>query len=282
VADATGIARYYDRSTRRFLRMGGSGTALAIHRPLWAPGIRTTAEAADHVNHLCATLAEEALARTPSVVVDLGCGVGGTLLHFGRRWPQARLLGLTLSATQADIARAEAGRSGLAGRCTIRNTDFLREAGAGDADLVVAIESHVHAPDPDRFLSAAATRLAPGGILLVVDDMLARAVDALAPRDRRLVETFRRGWHLGHVSTPDALSAAARAVGLREIARRDLGPFLRLDRLRDHLLRAAGPVADALGLVRVPLFANMIGGNALTIAHRRGVLAYIIMAWQRP
>jgi hypothetical protein len=61
----------------------------------------------------------------------------------------------------------------------------------------------------------------------------------------------------------------AEGRGYRLLAQHDLGPLLRLDRWRDRALRLAGPVADALGLARWPLFANMIGGNALTQAYRR-------------
>ncbi|MGP1355051.1 MAG: hypothetical protein ACTS11_00880, partial [Roseicyclus sp.] len=83
------VARYYDASTARFLVVGGSGSALAIHRPLWAEGVRTCAEAADHVNTLLGAEAERLLGAAPSRVRDLGCGVGGSVFALARRWPEA-------------------------------------------------------------------------------------------------------------------------------------------------------------------------------------------------
>ncbi|MCC5983047.1 MAG: glucans biosynthesis glucosyltransferase MdoH [Rhodobacteraceae bacterium] len=268
------VAAYYDASTRRFLRLGGSGAALAIHRPLWAEGVADLPAASDHVNALVAEAAEAALGRPPAQVCDLGCGVGGTLFHLAARWPEAALTGVTLSAEQVRIGRAQAQARGLAERVRVVRSDFTHPPTLPQADLVIAIESHVHAASAGAFLQAARAHLRPGGVLVVVDDMLAVPDAALTARGRRLLDAFRRGWRLGHVTPAAGLIAAARAEGFAPAAEADLSRYLRLNRLRDRALRLAGPLADALGLGRVPLFANMIGGNALTEAHRAGLLRY--------
>ncbi len=271
------VAAYYDSSTRRFLAVGGSGAALAIHRPLWDEGVADREAAAAHVNTLIATAAEDALGQAPAQVRDLGCGVGGSLFHLARRWPDAQLTGLTLSATQAEIARAHAARLALSARCRILQSDFTRPPPPQTlpaADLVLAVESHVHTDSAESFLRAAQAHLRPGGVLIIVDDMLAAREAELPPRARRLVDAFRRGWRLGHVSPESRLADAARDLGYTPVAARDLTAMLQLDRWRDRALRVAGPVADACGLARVPLFANMIGGNALTEAYRAGIMRY--------
>lgn len=278
---AAAIAQYYDSNTRRFLRLGGSGTALAIHRPLWAPGIVTPEAAAAVVNDLCAETVERLTGNAPARVADLGCGAGGTLLHLARRWPRANLEGMTLSPAQARLAQAHADRRGMGQQIRVRCSDFLvPDAGAAPVDCALAIESHVHAPDPLAFLGAASARLASGGVLVVVDDMLSTPEDRLGARERRRIAAIRRGWRLGHLGTADALADAAATVGLAEATRSDLTGHLRLDRLRDRALRVAGPAADALGLGRWPLFGNMIGGNALTCAYRDGLMRYMLIAFR--
>ncbi|MCC6009061.1 MAG: methyltransferase domain-containing protein [Rhodobacteraceae bacterium] len=279
MADAARIARYYNQNTRRFLAMGGSGAALAIHRPLWGPGVQDAAGAAGYVNEVIARLAEAALGGPPGTVRDLGCGVGGSMLHLAAKWPVARLDGVTLSATQAALGGAEAARRGLASRISLRHGDFLLPP-SGRAELVLAIESHVHAPSARAFMAAAAAQLAPGGVLVVVDDMLASPEAEVSARGRARVSAFRRGWHLGHVPTPEQLQQEAARLGLARVARQDLTPLLGLDRFRDRALRLAGPLADALGLARWPIFANMIGGNALNAAYRAGEMRYVALAWR--
>ena len=272
-ASASAVERYYDASTRRFLAVGGSGEALAIHRPLWGAGVATPQAAAAHVNTLVASAAEDALGRPPAQVRDLGCGVGGTLFHLARHWPEARLGGLTLSAEQVRLARRHASARGLGGRVEVTQSDFTLPTTLPPADLVLAIESHVHSDSAASFLRAAQGHLRRGGVLIVVDDMLADAPPA-HPRAARLIDAFRRGWRLGHVTPGSALLAEAGRQGFAAVATLDLTPLLRLDRLRDRALRLAGPLADALGLGRFALFANMIGGNALTEAYRAGIMRY--------
>lgn len=276
------VSAYYDTSTRRFLRLGGSGASLAIHRPLWAAGIATPEAAAAHANALVAGAAESALGRAPGSVCDLGCGVGGTLFHLADRWPEAVLTGVTLSAVQVDLGRRHADARGLTGRVRLVQGDFARTPTLPAADLVLAIESHVHAADAASFLRAARAHLREGGVVVIVDDMLARPEAALSPRDLRLIDQLRRGWRLGHVTPADTLIDEARALGFEAVGHQDLSPLLRLDRLRDRALRLVGPLADALGLARWPVFANMIGGNALTQGHRRGIIGYRLVVLRAP
>ncbi len=276
------VAQYYDRSTRRFLVMGGSGAALAIHRPLWAEGVKTPAMAAAHVNTLIAAQAEAVLGRPPAVVVDLGCGVGGTLFHLARRWPEAGLCGITLSAEQVRLAEAHAKALGLEARCRFLRSDFLLPMTLPRADLVIAVESHVHAPSAARFLTAALRHLRPGGVLVLVDDMLAEPPDRLDAAQARRLAQFRRGWRLGHVPDCARLEAEARALGFGLVDSQDLTRYLRLDRIRDRALRMAGPLADRLGLEGLAVCGNMIGGNALTESYRAGQMRYRLLALQSP
>lgn len=277
------IRRYYEASTSRFLRIGGSGQVAAIHRGLWPEGVRDAAEAADQINIRLAELAERLLGRPPARVRDLGCGVGGTLLHLASRWPGTQLDGVTLSAEQVRIAGRLIAERGQTARLRVAQGDFLApDPGMAPADLVLAIESHVHAPSARAFLKAALQGLAPGGLLVIVDDMLSRPEHDLTPREAARLSTFRRGWHLGHVTDPARLVSEAQALGLEPVAQEDLTQLLNLARARDIALRAAGPLADAMGLGRWPLFANMIGGNALTESYRAGTMRYVMAAFQRP
>jgi SAM-dependent methyltransferase len=272
------VARYYDASTARFLAVGGSGAALAIHRPLWAEGVRTREAAADHVNHVLGAEAERLLGAAPARVRDLGCGVGGSVFALARRWPCVEFLGVTISSAQKIRAEAEAEARGLARRCRFLQADFAEPVAEPHADLAIAVESHVHAPSAAAFLGAAARHLRPGGVLLIVDDMLDRPEAALTDRDRRCLASFRAGWRLGHVPDVAGLVTEARAAGFTQEGMQDFTPLLRLNRLRDILLRAVGPAAERLGLGASPLFANMIGGNALTESYRRGVMRYAMVS----
>ena len=271
------VAQYYDANTQQFLASSDTGEAVAIHRKLWAPGMETPAAAAAHINDLVAQAAIDALGHEPASVTDLGCGVGGSLFHLARCWPHAKLTGYTLSHAQVQIAQALASQRQLQDQCDIKQGDFTAVDSAPRGELVIAIESHTHLPSLAVFFEAARQHVLPGGIVVLVDDMLAGDGSKLTHKDGRLLDAFKRGWRMGHVPTVSQVLDQADASGFEVLEQRDLGEFLRLYQPWDCTLNLIAPPLDWLGLADVPRFANMIGGNALTVLHRRGVMRYMMI-----
>ena len=257
--------------------MSDTGEAVAIHRKLWAPGMETPAAAAAHINDLVAQAAVDALGYEPASVTDLGCGVGGSLFHLARCWPHSKLTGYTLSHAQVQIAQAIASQRQLQDQCEIKQGDFTLVDSAPRSELVIAIESHTHLPSLGDFFQAARQHVLPGGLVILVDDMLAGDGSNLTHKDMRLLDAFKRGWRMGHVPTVSQVLDHADTSGFEVVTYRDLGEFLRLYQPWDRVLNGIAPPLDWLGMARIPRFANLIGGNALTLCHRRGVMRYMMM-----
>lgn len=280
------VARYYDRNTKRFLRFGGGAEALAIHREIWGPGVASATDAKRYVNRLLGDEIESSEVES-SAVLDLGCGVGGTLFELSARFPGAHLNGVTISRAQQELAEVWAHRLGVEDRCTFHLGDFhdltLRLDGGPEvrANAVIAVESFAHSTDPAAFFRTAARHLDPGGRLIVVDDFLAIRRVELTASDAARVGRFEDGWRLGTLLTTDEARATARTAGLTAVSEVDLTHLIRLNRPRDRLISIVAPVLASLGLVRVPFCGNMIGGNALQQGLARGVLAYRMLTFAR-
>lgn len=271
------VAAYYDRNTRRFLRFGGAGGSLAIHRQLWADGVATPRAAAEHVNALLA----EAISGTGLVaptVLDLGCGVGGTLFALAARLPHSRLVGLTISPEQKRLAEKLGAERGSAERCRFVLGNFEHTALDISADTIVAVEAFAHSFSAHAFFANAERHLAPGGTLIVVDDFLAVPEADLDPSGRRMAEAFREGWRVPSFGSVDAVLSAARSANLRCDEQRDLTALIRLEAPRRRLIATLGPVCRRLGLGRLPFFANLIGGGAL---HRGLASGHFGYRWLR-
>ena len=90
-------------------------------------------------------------------VVDLGCGLGASLLYLAGR---ADLTGegITISPLQAVRATRRIAEAGLADRVRCREGDYLAVPDdlAGTADLAFSIEAFVHGPDPGGYFRQAA------------------------------------------------------------------------------------------------------------------------------
>jgi SAM-dependent methyltransferase len=269
------IATYYDwlsryeSLVRRFGYRGGFDR-LTVHRLLTPdrPGVA----AADVVHdRLAAAIGELTAPR----VVDAGCGVGGTTFYLHSRFG-GRYDGLTLSHAQRSRAAREAARRGISSECRFhfRNyDDALDDLVPEGADLIVAIESLAHSPNPARTVASLARALRPGGRLAIVDDV---PDEALPENDPDLV-AFRRGWSCPAMARQSDLQAALRAAELGVRLDEDLTPLVplrdrgklerlvRVNRRWHRLLRAtrARTLVDALH-----------GGLMLERLYQRGAMRY--------
>jgi SAM-dependent methyltransferase len=213
-------------------------------------------------------------------VLDAGCGYGATMLDLAPRlggdWT-----GLTLSPVQAARGMAEVATRGLAGRVRIavRSYDAPVE---GRFDLAYGIESLIHSADPARTVVNLAAALAPGGHLVIVDDMPEeRLPDEAAAR----LDRFRRFWRCPVAPTRAGWIAACRAAGLELVAERDLNPLLQVrgmaelaPRLATLERRARLPRLLGLGLRR----EAEIGGLLLETLQTEGFVRYRILAVRKP
>lgn len=280
------VARYYDRNTPRFLLVGSGRGVHSMHRELWGPGVGSAREAADYIHHLIADEIAERVTPTATdagpVVLDFGCGVGGTLFHLAERFPRARLHGITVSTRQVEIAKRLAGGLGLADRCSFSLGDFHTADLALQADVIVAVESFAHASSVDAFLVNAAKHLRPGGRLMIADDFLAADKTSLDARRRTHVDRFQSGWRVPAVCTTDSLARAAGERGFGVEGTTDLTSLTRPgSRARDHVIAVLSPLLAGLRLGRMPFYGNMIGGHALQVGLREGFLRYRLLVLRR-
>lgn len=263
------VRRYYDANTPFFMRWGSSAEARSIHRAVWAEGVRSLDEALHYSNHLLLTEIES-LNRAALLVVDLGCGVGGSLHYLaGRLTTPAALFGLTLSPVQAQLARAHSTLSIVEG-------DFLRVPLAGGADCVYSVEAFIHSPNAEAYFAEAARLLNPGGRLILIDDFRPES----APENHYWLEAYRRGWHAPNLQTVPHVDSLARTRGLRLIANRHLTPHLRLRALPNALAVALQEAGRRLP-IHHPLWPSTLGSMALQQALRLGLIEYRCLMWER-
>jgi SAM-dependent methyltransferase len=168
----------------------------------------------------------------------------------------------------------------MPGTCSFHEADFcsfaadlLREL--APVDLAFAIEAFVHAPSADGFLHEVSRLLRPGGALVIVDDVLAGP-----ERTSRVLDEVRRGWHMQSLLSVADVAAAAAPHGLALVESVDLSPLQRLGRPRDRLIHALRPVL-LLAQRFSPWAESLVGGDALQTAHRRGLLEYRLLRFER-
>jgi cyclopropane fatty-acyl-phospholipid synthase-like methyltransferase len=275
--EAADVRRYYDRHTSSFVAFGqGRGTG-AIHRAVWAPGVTDRAAAFHYVDDQIAAAARDLTAGPDLHVVDLGCGVGASLLYLARRLPMHGT-GVTLSSVQVEIANSRIADAGLASRLRCVEADYSNlPSDVSTADLAYAIESFVHAPSPEAFFSECARLVRRGGLLMICDDVRGNDADARAERS---IDEFCAGWHVNALLRPEEVQALASAAGFACESTRDLTPFLELRRWRDLGISLWLSGLSLLGIDR-SRFDDLVGGRALQTCLRHGWVRYQLLVFRR-
>ena len=124
-------------------------------------------------------------------VLDVGCGLGWSTVSIAKAFPTAQVDGVDFDLASIEAAREIAKQEGVSERVRFEVRDAAELAGAG-YDLVTFFEMLHDLARPVEALRAAREALAPGGVVLVADEITA---DAFAgPAD----EADRRhyGWSL--------------------------------------------------------------------------------------
>lgn len=269
------VRRYYDENTKLFIRFGRENETYTIHRALWFDGIRDTPHALNASNELLRAEIATQRAKNPNAaprVLDLGCGVGGTLFYLLTRDEALCGTGVTLSAVQAEMALARARDLNLVQRAHILQGDFQAIPIAQTFDAVYSIEAFVHATQPAEYFAQVARILEPNGRLILCDDfrMTHRAWN---DNEHAWLAAYERGWHVPQLQSLVQVQEMAQAVGLTMTTNRELTPFLKLRALPDFVARAVRGIAARLP-IQHPIVPSMVGSMALQQCLQMGLIEY--------
>jgi len=117
-------------------------------------------------------------------VLDVGCGWGSFAIHAARHHG-VRVLGVTLSPAQAELARARVTAAGLDEQVEIRVADYRQlPRSSFDAIASIGMAEHVGDRQIDLYARSLLELLSPGGLLLN------HAIAALDPNDEPLEDQF--------------------------------------------------------------------------------------------
>lgn len=111
-------------------------------------------------------IARKLLLEPGMTVLDIGCGWGGLALYMAKHYG-VRVLGITLSTEQLEMAQKRAERSGLGDLVEFRLCDYRELGGTYDRIVSVGMFEHVGLPHYDRFFSTLHDLLAPDGVAVL-------------------------------------------------------------------------------------------------------------------
>ncbi len=159
--DARAVRHHYDLPPEFFGLFLGS--SLTYSCAIFSAGAETLEAAQEHKLELVCRKLELSEGER---VLDIGCGWGSFAIHAATRHG-VEVVGITLSAPQAALARERAAEAGVADRVEIRVMDYRDLAGERfDAIASIGMVEHVGAERIDLYAERLAALLEPGGRLL--------------------------------------------------------------------------------------------------------------------
>ena len=159
--DQRAVRHHYDVSNEFFALF--LDDSMTYSCAVWDRGATTLEEAQfEKLDMVCRKLA----LKSGDYVLDVGSGWGSFARHAAREYG-ARVLGITLSPPQAELARRKALEAGLADRIEFQVRDY-RDLPADEFDAIssIGMVEHVGSRNIDAYMANLYAILKPGGRLL--------------------------------------------------------------------------------------------------------------------
>ncbi len=213
------VARYFDDETRGFYVRGWNPDH--IHFGLFERGecpkpgeiLSESIGLARAVERMVDVIVAPAGIRANHIVVDAGCGIGGTAIQLARKHG-CTVCGINVSLGQLKLAEKKARVAGLDDRISFAYADCSQCLPFADnsTDVVVNIESACHYSDRSRFLQEVRRILKPGGRIVASDWMMR---DGLQPGQReKYIEPLCAAWTIRSLESRSTYAKLLREAGL--------------------------------------------------------------------
>jgi cyclopropane-fatty-acyl-phospholipid synthase len=177
--DAEAIRYHYDVGNEFFALF--LDPSMTYSCALFSRGAQTLEEAQRAKLDLIATKLELAAGQR---VLDVGCGWGSFAIHAAREYG-VYVTGITLSPSQAELARELVAQAGVADRVEIRIADYRELAGEPfDAIASIGMAEHVGQSQIDDYARSLFRVLKPGGVVLN------HAISLMRPEEDPLADKF--------------------------------------------------------------------------------------------
>lgn len=144
---------------------------LAMHSGYYEKGIRTHEDAKINKNKLIGRFLDLDILHKTGIILDAGCGVGGTSIYFAKKYPHIKFIGINNSQTQIRLALKFAQQNHVSSNTEFILGDYLA-TGLPDnfVDGVFTIEALTRFKDKKRFLQEA-NRILKKNKKLVIDEV---------------------------------------------------------------------------------------------------------------
>ncbi len=266
------VEDYYAECWTNRIEAGHNNESLAIHQGLYTNGDENFENAKLNLNNLLAK--EFELDKEPGkLILDAGCGVGGSAIYLANMYPELRVIGVNISKPQVESARIFAEKRLNQASVEFYHKDYTHLQMPGEmVDSVYAVESICHTPQKQAFYREAHSILKARGKLVLIDYFMINP--PLADSDLEMLHNFQSGWQIAdcHENYLEELAIA----GFENVQLTDLSKDVQKGIARSH-----NKAIEKLSLKNVNYSGLMMGHLKACIALRhlvsRKIISYCVL-----
>jgi len=167
-----------------------------IHHGYYEKGIRTHVQSVLNMNDFIGRLLKlDSEIKQCKKILDAGCGIGGTVVYFAKKFPDIKFTGINIVPDHIEMAKNLAKEKKV-----LSNTDFFvkdfvdTDLSSNHFDAIYLMESSCYALQKQMLIREMYRILKPGGILVITD--VFRTLVELNPFLTNIYDSFCKGWGL--------------------------------------------------------------------------------------
>ena len=244
------IATYYKQKWKVLKTWWHADKTLGIHFGYYDSTTKTFEDAIFRMNDYIADLLQ--LGATPKTVLDAGCGVGGTSIYLGKKFPHIHFVGVTITPEQVDLGKGFINQFQLKNVKIYLDDFHATQFPNNHFDAVFAVESVSYTHDIETFILEMKRILKPKGQLVVLDGFQSDVIPN--PVLQTLFENYLYGRGYSKTNLPDltSYSILLKKYGFHNIIIKDISNHVAKSQLRGLL-------------IAIPFFFSYIVKRIITI-----------------
>lgn len=212
------IVDYYEASENAYKDAWDLNNSLAIHYGYWDENVKSFRQSLSRMNQV---MAETAQISPYDLVLDAGCGVGGSSIFLASAIG-CRVIGVTLSEKQVQQAMENASLKNITALTHFRVMDYSATDFPDESfDVIWGCESICYADDKEKFIKEAFRLLKPGGRLVVADGFVSKFEN----NDNPIIRQWLTGWQVNYLETMERFCGFMQQTGFSNILYRDISLY---------------------------------------------------------